>query len=122
MVKTCLLNDQSYGFIWAFPGGSDSKESACSAGDPGSNPGLGRSPEEENGSILAWRIPWTEESGSLQSMGLQRVGHDCATNTHTHIDCTYKLLKGIVFKEDVKTPASPCFLRAVDSSLVPLSS
>ena len=27
-------------------------------------------------SILAWRIPWTEESGSLQSMELQRVGHD----------------------------------------------
>ena len=27
-------------------------------------------------SILAWRIPWTEEPGSLQSMGLQRVGHN----------------------------------------------
>ena len=27
-------------------------------------------------SILAWRIPWTEESGWLQSMGSQRVGHD----------------------------------------------
>ena len=27
-------------------------------------------------SILAWRIPWTEESGRLQSLGLQRVGHD----------------------------------------------
>ena len=27
-------------------------------------------------SSLAWRIPWTEEPGSLQSMGLQRVGHD----------------------------------------------
>ena len=27
-------------------------------------------------SILAWRISWTEESGGLQSMGLQRVGHD----------------------------------------------
>ena len=27
-------------------------------------------------SILAWRIPWTEEHGGLQSMGLQRVGHD----------------------------------------------
>ena len=26
--------------------------------------------------ILAWRIPWTEETGGLQSMGLQRVGHD----------------------------------------------
>ena len=27
-------------------------------------------------SILAWSIPWTEESGGLQSMGSQRVGHD----------------------------------------------
>ena len=34
-------------------------------------------------SILAWRIPRTEEPGSLQSMGLQRVGHDWATNTST---------------------------------------
>ena len=34
-------------------------------------------------SILAWRIPWTEEPGGLQSMGSQRVRHDRATNTHT---------------------------------------
>ena len=33
--------------------------------------------------ILAWRIPWTEEPGGLQSMGPQRVGHDCATNSVT---------------------------------------
>ena len=32
-------------------------------------------------SILAWRIPWTEEPGQLQSMGSQRVTHDWATNT-----------------------------------------
>ena len=30
-------------------------------------------------SILAWKIPWTEEPGGLQSMGSQRVGHDRAT-------------------------------------------
>ena len=36
---------------------------------------------ETHSSILAWRIPWTEESGELQSMGSQRAGHDCATNT-----------------------------------------
>ena len=30
-------------------------------------------------SILAWKIPWTEEPGRLQFMGLQRVGHDLAT-------------------------------------------
>ena len=36
-------------------------------------------------SILAWRIPRTEEPGGLQSMGSQRVGHDCAcTQTHAH--------------------------------------
>ena len=33
--------------------------------------------------ILAWEIPWTEESGRVQSMGLQRVGHDWVTNTFT---------------------------------------
>ena len=32
-------------------------------------------------SILAWRIPWTEEPGMLQSMGLQRVGHGWEANT-----------------------------------------
>ena len=37
-------------------------------------------------SILAWRIPWTEESGGVQSMGSQRVGHDGATNTFTFRD------------------------------------
>ena len=36
--------------------------------------------------ILAWRIPWTVEPGELQSMGSQRVGHDCMTNTFTFIE------------------------------------
>jgi len=61
-------------------GGSEGKESAYNAGDPGSVPGLKRSPGEWNGkihsSILAWRIPCTEESDGLQSLGLQRVRHD----------------------------------------------
>ena len=30
--------------------------------------------------ILAWRIPWMEKPGRLQSTGLQRVGHDCVTS------------------------------------------
>ena len=41
--------------------------------------------EEEmatHSSILAWKIPWTEEPGVLQSMGLQRVGHDWVINTY----------------------------------------
>ena len=60
-------------------GGSDGKASAYNAGDPGSIPGSGISPGEGNGNplqYLAWEIPWTEESGGLQSMGSQRVGHD----------------------------------------------
>ena len=52
-----------------FPGGSDAKESACNAGDPGLIP-----LEEEmatHSNILAWRIPWTEEPGRLLSVGMK---------------------------------------------------
>ena len=66
-------------YILGFPGGSEVKVSASNVGDPGSIPGLGRSLEKEmvtHSSILAWRIPWTEELGRLQSTGSQRVGHD----------------------------------------------
>ena len=35
-------------------------------------------------SILAWRIPWTEEPGGLQSMGSQRVGHDLVSKQQRH--------------------------------------
>ena len=54
---------------------SDSEESACNAGDLGWEDLL----EEEMAthySLLVWRIPWTEEPGSLQSMRSQRVRHD----------------------------------------------
>ena len=49
------------------------------ARDPGFITGLERPPGEGNAthsSILAWRIPWAEEPGGLQSMRLQRVRHD----------------------------------------------
>ena len=58
------------------------KEPACNAGDSGDLgliPGWEDPLEEEmatHSSILAWRIPWTEEPGGLWSMGLQRVEHD----------------------------------------------
>ena len=35
--------------------------------------------------ILAWKITWTEEPGGLQSMGLQRVGHDRATSLTLYV-------------------------------------
>ena len=58
--------------LWGFSGGSDGIESACSAGDLGSIPGLGRPPGGGNGNPLqysCWGIPWTEEPGGLQSTG-----------------------------------------------------
>ena len=76
------LKEALYSFL-GFPSGSDDKESACSAGDLSSIPGSGRSPGEENAypfSILAWKIPWTEEPGGLQSMGSLGVRHDWATS------------------------------------------
>ena len=60
------------GFAPRFPGDSDGKESACNAGDPGSIPGSGRSPEKEmaiHSSIFPWRISWTEEPGSYNPWG-----------------------------------------------------
>ena len=60
-----------------FPGGTVVKNLPANAGDTGvggSILGLGRSPGEGNGNPLqyfAWGIPWTEEPGGLQSMGLQ---------------------------------------------------
>ena len=61
------LNDWTE--LRALPGASDSKESACNAGDVVLIPGSGRSPGERNGNpfqCLAWKIPWTEEPGMLQ--------------------------------------------------------
>ena len=54
-------------------------------------------------STIAWKIPWTEEPGRLQSMGWQRVGHDWATSL------THKLWKIL---EEIKIPEHPtCLLR-----------
>ena len=62
-------------FTKVFHGDSDSKAFACNEGDLGSIPGLGRSLGAGNSthsSILAWRIPWTEEPGGLQSMEVSK--------------------------------------------------
>ena len=61
------------------PGGSDGKESACKQETQVRSLGL-EDPLEKgmatHSSVLAWRISWTEEPGGLQSVGLQRVGHN----------------------------------------------
>ena len=65
--------------ISGFPGDSVVKNPPATAGDvrdTGLNPGSERSPEKEmaaHSSILAWRTPWTEEPGKLQSTWSQRV-------------------------------------------------
>ena len=70
-------------------------------------------------SILAWRIPWTEEPGGLQSTGSQRVGHDWATSLHftSHSAIRVMLsayLKLLIFLPAILIPAcaysSPAFL------------
>ena len=57
-------------FALGFPGGTDSKDSTCNAGDP-LEKGM-----TTHSNILALRIPWTEEPGGLQTMGSQGVRHD----------------------------------------------
>jgi len=63
-LQSCL------GDVEGFPHSSVGKDSACKAGDPGSIPGSGDPLEKEMAtyfSILAWRIPWTEEPVMLYS-------------------------------------------------------
>ena len=60
------------GIVRGFPGGSDSKVSACNVGDPVQSLGQEDALEKEmatHSSTLAWKIPWTEEPARLQSMG-----------------------------------------------------
>ena len=66
--------------------GSEGEESACSAGDLALIPGSARSPGEGHGNPLQCSClenPRTEEPGRLQSIGSQRVRHDCSDFTHT---------------------------------------
>ena len=65
-----------------FPGGEVVKNPAAKEETWVQSPGLWDPLEEEmatHSSIRAWKIPWTEEPGGLQSMGSQRVGRDLAT-------------------------------------------
>ena len=71
-IIACIV---AYSSSLDFPGGSDGKASAYSAGDSGSIPGSGRSPGEGNGNPLQYPClenPWTEEPGRLQSMRSQK--------------------------------------------------
>ena len=69
-----------YYFQLGFPGGAVVKNPPANAGDKRIQSLAWEDPLEEemaaHSSISAWKIPWTEESGGLQSTGLQRVGCD----------------------------------------------
>ena len=69
-----------------FPNSSGSKASAYNAGNPWVQSLVQEDPLKKematHSSILAWRIPGTEEPGGIQSMGPQRVRHDWVTNIH----------------------------------------
>ena len=65
-------------------------------------------------SILAWRIPRTEEAGGLQSMALQSVGHDWATNTfklhNYYFHTTLKFIKNVRACRELKKQGKPMFI------------
>ena len=75
-----------------YPGDSDGKESACSAGAWVQSLGEEDPLEKKvatHSSIPACKIPWTEEPGGLQFMESQRVRHHWATDTHTDVIVDY---------------------------------
>ena len=77
-------------FYWGFPGGTSGKELPANAGDIKMLvQSLGQEDPLEEGmathsSILAWRFPWTEETGGLWFIESQRVGHDWSDLPHRH--------------------------------------
>ena len=78
------LEDMQYCVTYrGFPGGASGKQSACLIQETLETQvwylgweDLLEEGRETHPSVLAWRIPWTEEPGRLQSIGLHRVGHD----------------------------------------------
>ena len=77
-----------------FPGVTIGKEPTCQCRrckrhgfDPWVREDLLEKDTATHSSILAWRIPWTEDPGGLQSIWLQRVGHNWSDLAHTHSHC-----------------------------------
>ena len=91
--RKTLMTGEVLESLWASLAAQLVKESACSAGDPGSIPGLEsypwRTAWQPTPVFLPGESPWTEERGGLQSMWSQRVRHDWATK-HTHRLYTYR--------------------------------
>ena len=91
LVEECL--EQQLASQWRWPSGKNLPANAGDAGDVGSIPGSGRSPEGGHGNPLqySWRFPWTEDPGRIQSMESQKVGQDwVAEHTGMHA-CTHSM-------------------------------
>ena len=79
--QLCVLVITAPNAAWqGFPGGSVAKNPPANAGDMGLITGSRRS-RATHSSILAWEIPWTEEPGGLESMGLQKSRTQLTTET-----------------------------------------
>ena len=99
--------DLVHKYWWSYPtrgspGSSKSKKSSCSAGDSSLIPGPGRSPGEGNGNPLQYScLENPKDRGAkwaIQSMGLQRVRHDWATNTYlTRKSSVFKVVLNDMF-------------------------
>ena len=99
------MGSKEYGRHNGLPRWCSGKESVCQYGRHRRHrfdPWVRKNPLEEematHSSILAWKIPWTEESGELQSMGSQRVGHNWTHNTHKwYVTFKNRLLETLVW-------------------------
>ena len=90
--KMHTKSDLSYNLSMGLPGGSVGKESTCSIGDPGSIPGLGRSPGEGNGSPLQCSClenPINREAWQATVHGVAKVGQDLATKARPQPLCCH---------------------------------
>ena len=86
------------------PGGLAVKNPSANSGDTGQSLGW-EDPLEEgmatHSSILAWRLPWTEEPDGLQSMGSQRVRQDLAIE-HMHEAGYFWAFPGLMYSKDIQ--------------------
>ena len=107
--ETQTLNDTTdqidliaiYRTFWGFPGGSDSKESACNVGDLGSIPGLGKSPGERKGYPLQYSgLENSTDRGTWQAT-VHRVSKNQTqlSDFHFHFSLSYIDLSGVVLQK-----------------------
>ena len=108
LVKNWRRGDTFFLFpmmVGGFPGDSDGKESACSAGDPGSNPGLGRSSGEGNGNPLQYSC--LENPMDRGACGYTPWGHKESNRTERLIFLFFAFSMTVVNKEVSNQCSSP---------------